>query len=105
MCDWAEVGLLEGTQNINALPFYKFIKQLVDQECLLTHLRCQIFLLFGNFDPSQWQKTLSDSRSAYSALKQHFLRSSEQPNEAESVVDPLDDDQNVRSLQHRFTIS
>ncbi|KAL8828906.1 MAG: hypothetical protein Q9191_002318 [Dirinaria sp. TL-2023a] len=49
------------------------------------------FLLFGNLDKSTWPKTLSDSRSAYSALRDHFLRHIERPDDI-SAADPLTDD-------------
>ncbi|KAI9795176.1 MAG: hypothetical protein M1816_000198 [Peltula sp. TS41687] len=52
-----------------------------------------IFLLFGDFDPGAWQKTLSNSRSAYAALREHFLHNIEHPDEV-NTVDPLADDQN-----------
>ncbi|KAI9846078.1 MAG: hypothetical protein M1837_004334 [Sclerophora amabilis] len=50
------------------------------------------FLLFRNFEQPTWSRTLSDSRSAYTALKEHFLRHVEHPEEVESTVDPLTDD-------------
>ncbi|KAI9806318.1 MAG: hypothetical protein M1825_006433 [Sarcosagium campestre] len=51
-----------------------------------------IFLLFEERDNSQWKATLADSRSAYAALKHHFLRYIEHPDEVGAAVDPLDDD-------------
>lgn len=60
----------------------------------LTGLRSicwKAFLLFGNLDKSTWPKTLSDSRSAYSALRDHFLRHIEHPDDI-TAADPLTDD-------------
>ncbi len=59
----------------------------------------KVFLLLGDFDRIRWQKTLSDSRSAYVALKEHFLRNIEHPEEIEGdgkvEDDPLTDDLDV----------
>lgn len=61
-------------------------------------LKCnyQAFLLFGNLDKSTWKKTLSDSRSAYTSLREHFLRDIEHPDDL-SATDPLTDDESVSS--------
>ncbi|KAL2043139.1 hypothetical protein N7G274_004199 [Stereocaulon virgatum] len=48
------------------------------------------FLLFKNTDKSAWNKTLSDSRSAYASLKEHFLKNIENPDDV-SADDPLTD--------------
>ncbi|MCJ1398182.1 hypothetical protein MMC11_001379 [Xylographa trunciseda] len=53
----------------------------------------QAFLLFENLDRSTWSKTLHDSRSAYSSLRDHFLRDIEHPDDL-SAADPLADDEN-----------
>lgn len=53
----------------------------------------KIFLLFESTDQSTWSRTLSDSRSAYSSLRSHFLKFIEHPEELSSSLDPLDDDQ------------
>ncbi|KAG9239781.1 rab-GTPase-TBC domain-containing protein [Amylocarpus encephaloides] len=50
------------------------------------------FLLFQNTDVKGWSRSLKDSRSAYSALRDHLLRYIENPDELSSAVDPLDDD-------------
>ncbi|RAL07496.1 GTPase-activating protein GYP6 [Aspergillus homomorphus CBS 101889] len=50
------------------------------------------FLLFDDLDRAQWPQKLSDSRSAYVALKDHFLKYIEHPDDLESTVDPLADD-------------
>ncbi|MCJ1307338.1 hypothetical protein MMC25_000984 [Agyrium rufum] len=50
----------------------------------------QAFLLFENLDQSTWLKTLEDSRSAYSSLREHFLRYIESTDD----MDPLADDEN-----------
>ena len=57
----------------------------------------QVFLLLGDLDRARWEKTLSDSRSAYSALKEHFLRHINHSDEINSAVDPLTDDEDVSS--------
>ncbi|MCJ1377915.1 hypothetical protein MMC17_001011 [Xylographa soralifera] len=49
------------------------------------------FLLFENLDRSTWSKTLHDSRSAYSSLRDHFLHNIEHPDDL-SAADPLADD-------------
>lgn len=54
----------------------------------------QAFLLFENLDKSTWKKTLRDSRSAYSSLRDHFLRDIEHP-DGLSATDPLTDDETV----------
>lgn len=51
------------------------------------------FLLFENLDKSTWIKTLSDSRSAYGALRDHFLKDIEHPDDVSA--DPLTDDNSV----------
>ncbi|KAL8998493.1 MAG: hypothetical protein Q9169_002436 [Polycauliona sp. 2 TL-2023] len=45
------------------------------------------FILFENLDKSTWTKTLSDSRSAYGTLRDHFLRDIEHPDNISA--DPL----------------
>ncbi|TGO82700.1 hypothetical protein BPOR_0774g00020 [Botrytis porri] len=50
------------------------------------------FLLFQNTEITGWARGLEDSRSAYTSLKQHFLRFIEHPNDLGSSLDPLDDD-------------
>lgn len=50
------------------------------------------FLLFENLDKSTWTKTLSDSRTAYTSLREHFLRDIEHPDDV-SAIDPLTDDE------------
>ena len=54
------------------------------------------FLLFENLDKSTWTKILTDSRSAYGALRQHFLKDIEHPDNI--PADPLTADDNVRHL-------
>lgn len=55
------------------------------------------FLLFENLDKSTWSKTISDSRSAYGALRDHLLKNIEHPDDI-SVADPLTGDESVRKL-------
>ncbi|KAL8885016.1 MAG: hypothetical protein Q9192_006721 [Flavoplaca navasiana] len=45
------------------------------------------FILFENLDKSTWSKTLTDSRSAYGTLRDHFLRDIEHPDNISA--DPL----------------
>jgi len=54
----------------------------------------QVFLLFQNLDIASWGKTLSDSRSAYSTMKEHFLKDIENPEDL-STEDPLTDTETV----------
>ncbi|KAL8785128.1 MAG: hypothetical protein Q9213_003546 [Squamulea squamosa] len=49
------------------------------------------FLLFENLDKSTWIKTLTDSRSAYGALREHFLKDIEHPDNISA--DPLTADE------------
>ncbi|OJJ38995.1 hypothetical protein ASPWEDRAFT_735724 [Aspergillus wentii DTO 134E9] len=51
------------------------------------------FLLFDDLDRTQWPRKITDSRSAYSALREHFLKYIEHPDDLESTVDPLADDE------------
>ncbi|CZR54460.1 related to TBC1 domain family member 5 [Phialocephala subalpina] len=54
----------------------------------------QAFLLFQSTEVTGWSRALIDSRSAYTSLREHFLRYIENPDELGSALDPLDDDQN-----------
>ncbi|KAL1639242.1 hypothetical protein SLS58_008084 [Diplodia intermedia] len=47
------------------------------------------FLLFENVDHAEWPSTLAESRSVYDSLRAHFLRAIENPDELESALDPL----------------
>ncbi|TAQ87776.1 hypothetical protein B7494_g3930 [Chlorociboria aeruginascens] len=51
-----------------------------------------IFLLFENTEINLWPQLLANSRSAYSSLRDHFMRFVEHPEELGSASDPLDDD-------------
>lgn len=55
----------------------------------------QNFLLFQSIDVTRWSAAIADSRSAYTSLREHFLRYIENPDELGSALDPLDDDQHV----------
>lgn len=55
----------------------------------------QVFLLFEGLDREQWSKKLDESRDAYSALRAHFLKYIEHPDDLESTSDPLADDEEV----------
>ncbi|KAF7169482.1 hypothetical protein CNMCM6106_004367 [Aspergillus hiratsukae] len=58
---------------------------------LLTCL--QAFLLFDDLDRSQWSRRTSESRDAYTALKAHYLKYIEHPDDLQSTIDPLADDE------------
>ncbi|KAL4873321.1 hypothetical protein BDV12DRAFT_209154 [Aspergillus spectabilis] len=51
------------------------------------------FLLFENLSRSQWPSKISEARSAYVALKEHFLKYIEHPDDLQSSIDPLADDE------------
>ncbi|KAJ0420054.1 rab-GTPase-TBC domain-containing protein [Aspergillus carlsbadensis] len=51
------------------------------------------FLLFENFSRTQWPSKLSEARGAYIALKEHFLKYIEHPDDLQSSIDPLADDE------------
>ena len=53
------------------------------------------FLLYGPLSQASWPKNLAESRSAYTSLRDHFLRFIEHPDDLQSSVDPLADDSNV----------
>lgn len=54
-----------------------------------------MFLLFEGLDREQWLHKLNESRDAYSALRDHFMKYIEHPDDLESTVDPLADDEQV----------
>ncbi|KAF3044179.1 hypothetical protein E8E11_003682 [Didymella keratinophila] len=56
-----------------------------------SHKEPQIFLLFKTLDRSSWPNHLADSRRTYDSLRTHYLRAIEHPDELESSVDPLSD--------------
>ncbi|KAE8349852.1 rab-GTPase-TBC domain-containing protein [Aspergillus coremiiformis] len=60
------------------------------------------FLLFDNLDRTQWPQQISESRSAYVALKSHFMKYTEHPDDLQSTVDPLADDEESpwQTLRH-----
>jgi TBC1 domain family protein 5 len=55
----------------------------------------QAFLLFENLSHVQWPSKITDARSTYVALKEHFLKYIEHPDDLQSSVDPLADDEQV----------
>lgn len=61
--------------------------------------RGQAFLVFKSLDKFAWAKTLSDSRSAYTSLKEHFLKNVENPDDL-SAEDPLTDTETVSIIQN-----
>lgn len=65
------------------------------QRCYGSSLKnFKAFLLFENLDRSTWTKTLSDSRSAYTSLRDHFLRHIEHPDDL-TESDPLTENETV----------
>ncbi|KAJ5156224.1 hypothetical protein N7492_009027 [Penicillium capsulatum] len=53
----------------------------------------KVFLLFEDVEREQWAQKLNESRDAYTALRAHFLKYIEHPDDLESTVDPLADDE------------
>ncbi|KAJ5609804.1 hypothetical protein N7528_010371 [Penicillium herquei] len=53
----------------------------------------KVFLLFEGLDREQWAQKLAESRDAYSALRDHFMKYIEHPDDLESTADPLADDE------------
>ncbi|KAK7547034.1 rab-GTPase-TBC domain-containing protein [Phyllosticta citricarpa] len=51
------------------------------------------FLLFENTNRAEWPTILSDSRTIYNSLRSHFLRAIENPDEVESALDPLSENE------------
>ncbi|KAJ4361792.1 hypothetical protein N0V83_010733 [Neocucurbitaria cava] len=49
----------------------------------------QIFLVFKTLDRSSWPSHLAHARKTYDALRTHYLRAIQHPDEFESSVDPL----------------
>ncbi|KAJ5846807.1 hypothetical protein N7534_010476 [Penicillium rubens] len=64
------------------------------------------FLLFDGLDKSEWAPKLDESRDAYRALRDHFLKYIEHPDDLESTVDPLADDEQSpwQTLRHDETL-
>lgn len=62
----------------------------------------QIFLVFKTLDRSSWPTHLSQSRKTYEALRTHYLRAIQNPDEFESSVDPLSDINEVPTPLHGF---
>lgn len=54
-----------------------------------------MFLLFEGLEREEWSQKLGESREAYKALRDHFLKFVEHPDDVESTVDPLADDEEV----------
>ncbi|KAF2744855.1 RabGAP/TBC [Sporormia fimetaria CBS 119925] len=53
----------------------------------------KIFLLFQTLDRSTWSSKLADSRSTYDALRLRYLRAIEHPDEFDTSVDPLSENE------------
>ncbi|KAJ5385102.1 hypothetical protein N7517_003013 [Penicillium concentricum] len=64
------------------------------------------FLLFDGLDKTEWASKLDESRDAYRALRDHFLKYIEHPDDLESTVDPLADDEQSpwQTLRHDETL-
>ncbi|KAJ6137877.1 hypothetical protein N7471_004363 [Penicillium samsonianum] len=64
------------------------------------------FLLFDGLDKTEWAPKLDESRDAYRALRDHFLKYIEHPDDLESTVDPLADDEQSpwQTLRHDETL-
>lgn len=60
----------------------------------------QAFLLCDGLDRSAWLARISDSRSAYSSLREHFLKYIEHPDDLQSAIDPLAEDEEVYRICH-----
>ncbi|CAG8312867.1 unnamed protein product [Penicillium salamii] len=60
------------------------------------------FLIFDGLDRNEWTSKLNESRDAYCALRDHFLKYIEHPDDLESTVDPLADDEQVCVSGRRF---
>jgi hypothetical protein len=58
-------------------------------------IQSQIFLLFKTLDRSTWPSKLHESRDTYSSLRAHYLRAIEHPDEFDSSVDPLSENEEV----------
>jgi hypothetical protein len=61
--------------------------------------RVQAFLLFEDSSRTQWPSKISEARGAYIALKEHFLKYIEHPDDLQSSIDPLADDEQVRDIR------
>ncbi|KAF2020630.1 RabGAP/TBC [Aaosphaeria arxii CBS 175.79] len=53
----------------------------------------KIFLLFKSLDRSTWPTQLTETRSTYNSLRSHYLRAIQHPDEFESSVDPLSENE------------
>lgn len=62
------------------------------------HKTQQAFLLHEDVDkPNTWLAQIETSRDAYTALRTHFLKYIERPDDLSSAVDPLAEDEEVRT--------
>lgn len=59
------------------------------------------FLLNGPLSKASWTRKLKDSRSGYTALRDHFLKFIDNPNDLHSSADPLADDDTVSLEPYR----
>ncbi|KAI4258665.1 MAG: hypothetical protein L6R42_004962, partial [Xanthoria sp. 1 TBL-2021] len=77
-------------QNTNISDLRTAVKETNGQSPSVKGLRSicwKAFILFENLDKSTWTKTLTDSRSAYGTLREHFLKDIEHPDNISA--DPL----------------
>ncbi|OKL60659.1 hypothetical protein UA08_04223 [Talaromyces atroroseus] len=65
----------------------------------------KVFLLCEDLDRPEWTSRLSDTRSAYESLRNHFLKYIKHPNEIQSTIDPLAEDEESpwQALRHDET--
>jgi hypothetical protein len=61
----------------------------------------QIFLLFKTLDRSRWLPKLEDSRARYDSLRFRYLRAIEHPDEFDTSVDPLSENEEVLLPSHK----
>ena len=59
-------------------------------------------LVLNTLDHSQWPMFLRDSRQTYSSLRHRFLSGISDPNETDTIIDPLSDTTNVGLPQGSF---
>ncbi|KGO76538.1 hypothetical protein PITC_088170 [Penicillium italicum] len=64
------------------------------------------FLLFDGLDKTEWAPKVDEFRDAYRALRDHFLKYIEHPDDLESTADPLADDEQSpwQTLRHDETL-
>lgn len=85
-----QIPLLEGELHSHSLKYRP-------RASILISIERQAFLLTQTTNTADWSHSLSESRSTYSSLKDHFLRYIKHPEDLTSASDdPLADDADVR---------